>query len=317
MSDRRRQAMDVRVKARRDRVAQARVRRRRRVAASVAVLVLAGIAAAGVAVSPLADITEVEITGVEGERLRQVRDAADLHPGQNVLTADLDAASSRVERIPWVHSAVARRRPPTTVEVAVLVRTPVAVVDTGTGTWLVDAEGVVVAEGGDDRLPLVDAPGSDPPAVGSPVRDPAVRNALDMRSELPEAIRSRVVRYVAPSPKGLRLELENGITVRAGRAERVTEKGQAIALLLERVRLAEEDGAGSSSAGAATGPDPEGARDDGTSDEGAASGQGGVSRYADPDDRQDGEAPGGRRAVEIDVRAPDRPVVVPAEAGAR
>lgn len=289
--DRRRQAMDARLKARRDGVARARLRRRRRVTASVAALVLVAMAATGVAMSPLAEITEVRVMGVDGERLRQARAAADVHLGENVLAADLGAAEGRIEELPWVHSAAVRRQPPTTVEVTVVVRTPVARVATSESTWLVDREGVVVAEGSDKQLPLVEAPEAVLPAVGDPVRDAAVRNALKMRARLPDRLRSQVVRYEAPSPRGLRLQLDNAVTVRVGRAERVEEKAQAMALMLAQMRDAEEDGGGSGAPG---------------------SGRGGASRFADPgESRDDAAGSDGARVAEIDVRAPDRPVLVP------
>lgn len=293
MSDRRRQAMDARLKARRDGVARARLRRRRRVAASAAALVLVAMAATGVAVSPLAEITEVRVAGVEGERLRKARAAADVHLGENVLTADLQTAESRVEELPWVHHAVVRRKPPTTVEIAVMVRTPVARVETSESTWLVDREGVVVAEGTEEQLPLVAAPDAVLPAVGSPVRDAAVRNALKMRARLPDSLRSQVVRYEAPSPRGLHLHLDSGVTVRVGRAEQVEEKARAMSLMLAQLRDA-EDGADSSASG--SGP----------------SGSGGASRFAGPgESRDDAAGSDGSRVAEIDVRAPDRPVLVP------
>lgn len=300
MSDRRRQAMDARLKARRDGVARARLRRRRRVTASLAVVVLVAMAAAGIAMSPLAEITEVRVTGVDGERLRQARAAADVHLGENMLGVNLGTAEGRVEQLPWVHSAAVRRQPPTTVEITVVVRTPVVRLETSESTWLVDREGVVVAEGTDEQLPLVHAPEAVLPAVGSPVRDAAIRNALKMRARLPETLRSQVVRYEAPSPRGLRLQLEDGVTVRVGRAEQVQEKARAMSLMLAQMRDAEEDDAGVREWGA------------------DAPGEGGANRFAEPDESEDDAAgPDGAHVAEIDVRAPDRPVLVPSGRTAR
>lgn len=279
MSDRRRPAMDARLKARRDRVAHARRQRRRRVVGSLAILVALAGTAVAVAMSPLLDIAEVRVTGVDGDRREEVRAAARVEPGENLLAADLGAADARVEELPWVRAAVVRRVPPSTVELSVAPRTPVAVVRLADGVWLVDDEAVVVAGGGDDELPLIEAPNSVLPAAGQPVRDEAVVNALTVRARLPDEIRSRVTRYEAPSARGLRLELVDGTIVRVGRAERMAEKAKAIALLLEQA--ASEEGAGLDSG----------------DDAGSAT----------------AEAPG---IAEIDVRAPDRPVLVPASGGA-
>lgn len=263
-------AMDERLRARRRQVAQEHARRRRRVASSVVVLVLAAAAALAVARSPLFDIAEVRVVGVGGEDAREVREAASLRPGDNLLSVDLGAAAARVADLPWVRTADARRIPPSTVELRAARREAVAVVRLGDAAWLVDAEGVLVAGGAQEGLVEISAPNSVLPGVGVRISDAALRNAIAVRNGLPGPLRAAVVRYEAPSERGLRLHLERGVVVRFGSAERIGAKARSVGLLLEQIR-ARADRAGSS---------PEGV------------------------------APSG--PVEIDVRAPDNPVLAPA-----
>lgn len=236
-------------------------------------MVFVAVAAVAVARSPLFAIAEVRVAGVVGQQVDEVRHAAALRPGHNLLTADLRAAEDRVARLPWVRTAEARRVPPSTVQIRATPREPVAVVRLPGAAWLVDADGVVVAGGSREGLVEIRAPNSVLPGVGVEVRDAALRNAIAARNQLPDGLRAAVVRYEAPTERGLRLHLDNGVVVRFGSAEHVAAKARSLVLLLEQARVqAERHGAN---------PQEDAAEDLGVG--------------------------------EIDVRAPDNPVLVPVD----
>lgn len=266
---RQRPPMDARIRARRDAVRRDRARRRRQVLASiVALLAMVGLAG-GIARSPLFAIVDVRILGVAAVQRDEVRTIADLEPGDNLLSADLDAAAERVRSLPWVKDAAAYRLPPSTVELRVRPREPVVVVRLPDARWLVDAEGVVVAGGTRDGLVELSAPHSVVPGVGALVRDAALRNALTVVAQLPASVRAKIERYDAPSARDLRLHLRTGIVVRFGVAERVEEKARSVELLLAEAAAQAERRSSSIAPGEALG------------------------------------------IAEIDVRAPDNPVLVP------
>jgi cell division protein FtsQ len=259
--------MDERFRRRRRDVRRAQARRRRRfTVAALTLLLLAGVGLA-VARSPLFEITEIRVSGTD--RAGDVRAASGLEPGDNLLAADLDAAVAGIEQLGWVRSASAERRPPSAVEIDVVLRRPVAVVRLTDTSWLLDDEGVVLSGGAHDDLVAIDAPASVLPAVGVQASDAAVRNALAVHAALPADLRERVERYDAASPRGLRLRMtgEDGapVWVRFGLAERVDTKAEVIQMLLAQVH--------------------------------------------DQAARQADDAVTG--AIELDVRAPDNPVLIP------
>lgn len=243
---RRGEGMDERIRARRREVRRARARKRRRV--TVALLLLAGVVVGGVVVSrsALFEITDVEVdiadlAGAHDDRVAQVAAAAGISPGENLLHTDLSAAETRVEALPWVRTVEIGRVPPSTVRIAVTPRAPVATVNSEDSSWLVDAAGVVVAGGARDDLVHIDAVNSVLPGPGVRISDAAVRNALTVRAQLPESLREHVVRYDAPSPRGLRLLVRSeaapdGVWVRFGLAERVDAKVAVLTALLEQAR---------------------------------------------------------------------------------
>lgn len=198
--------VDPRIRARRRQVAQEQVRRRRRVTLSVLGLVLLLGGAYGVSRTPLFLVDEVRVAGVTGARAAQVREVAAIGRGTNLLDIDIDAVTTRVEDLPWVKEAVIRRLP-TAVELRVTPRIAAAVVRVARAAWIVDPDGWLLAGGSPPELVRIDAPNAVLPSVGERIADRGVRNALRVHAALPDELREMVDRYEAPSDRGLRLRL--------------------------------------------------------------------------------------------------------------
>jgi cell division septal protein FtsQ len=111
--------------------------------------------------------------------------------GQHVLEVDLDVWRQRVLGSTWVERAALRRLLPSTVEVVVEERQPIAIGRLGTELYLVDPHGRVIDEYGPNYaqfdLPIVDGLASAP-AAGEPLVDEA---KAQLAYELVEALRAR------------------------------------------------------------------------------------------------------------------------------
>ncbi|MEZ5286057.1 MAG: FtsQ-type POTRA domain-containing protein [Vicinamibacterales bacterium] len=133
-------------------------------ARAVALVALAGYASwRGVALVSGASTFHVEHVTVAGnQRLStgEVTSLLDGLQGSHILAADLASWRARLQSSPWVEAASLRRVLPSTIEVRVRERRPIALARVGSGLYLVDAHGVVVDEYGppyaDLDLPLVD-----------------------------------------------------------------------------------------------------------------------------------------------------------------
>lgn len=226
--------VDERIAARRAEVRDDRRRRRLRRTVLVLVLVVLGVVAVLVERSSLVALAEVRVAGTQRLSPDAVRTAADLELGTSTLRLPLDRARERVEELPLVHTAEVRRLDPLTVLVDVTERVPAAVVVHGGRAILVDDEGVVVAEGREEGLPVIEVPGQRLPEPGATLRRaPAAANAHAALAALPGPVRSLVATYVAEGPDELQLRLLDGTRVRFGRAERVDEKARALGAVLE------------------------------------------------------------------------------------
>ncbi|MPZ86812.1 MAG: FtsQ-type POTRA domain-containing protein [Nitriliruptorales bacterium] len=236
--------MHERFRARRQEVEDAGRRRRRRITGSlVALVTLAGMSVS-LSFSPLFAVAGVQVTGLDPVREREAWQAAGISPGQNLLFVDLAGAEDAVRALPYVAAVEIRRVSASILEVAVAAREPVAVLRLEAESWLVDAGGTLVGGGTlPDAVPI-DAPGTPLPPVGEQIGPSGVRTALAIHAGLPPELRNRVERYDARDEHSVRLLLRPGtpagdgsrpISVRVGDAGRVQAKGQAIALLLERL----------------------------------------------------------------------------------
>ena len=130
--------------------------------------VLGGIVAsvAGVAVHELAwgesyEVAQVHFDGAQRASPAELRHLADVRSGDHLLSVDLDAVARKVERHPWVVSATARRRLPSTIEVTVVEHEPVMLLALDK-LWYVDANGVVFKSASTDDLDYPVLTGLDP-----------------------------------------------------------------------------------------------------------------------------------------------------------
>lgn len=226
--------VDERIAARRAEVRGDRRRRRLRRTTLVAVLLVVAVLVVVVERSSLVALAEVRVEGTNRVDADDVRTAADLELGTSTLRLPLDRARARVESLPLVATAEVRRLDPLTVLIDVTEREPVAVVEGDGGAVLVDADGVVVAEGREEGLAVIRMGQGRVPDPGDAIGEaPAAANAHAALGALPGPVRSLVGTYVAQGPDELELQLLDGTRVRFGRAERVDEKARALGAVIE------------------------------------------------------------------------------------
>jgi cell division protein FtsQ len=91
--------------------------------------------------------------------------------GQNIVWTDLDAWRRRLLASPWVRDAALRRSLPSTVQVVIFERRPMAIGRVNGEMYLVDERGVIIDQYGpqyaDLDLPIVDGLGAAPGETGS------------------------------------------------------------------------------------------------------------------------------------------------------
>lgn len=133
-------------------------------------------------------ISGVDVNGVNHLGEAEIKKIVGPFTGVNIFRADLDAAVRRACANPWVKSVRIDRRLPNRISMNVTERTPYAILDNGSGIFLMDNEGVLI-----ERLTREQAQGWKLPSVlakdyrsrsGDPLSSDAIGEALKLFGEI-------------------------------------------------------------------------------------------------------------------------------------
>jgi cell division protein FtsQ len=177
----------------------------------------------------LMGVSLIRVTGVSILDADAVREAAQIPDGTPLARVDTALVARRVSALPPVATVDVGRSWPNTLTIAVVERTPVAVVQQDKQFGLVDRSGVrylTVAERPAD-LPLIRVadPGPD---------NPETRAALQVLHDLTAELREQLEKLVVEAPARIRLELDGGRTIVWGDASQGELKARVATALLKR-----------------------------------------------------------------------------------
>ncbi len=174
--------------------------------------------------SPVLQVRDVRVLGVEGPRAQEVLAVAAVPTGVPLARIDAAAAQERLGSLPWVATAEVRRGWPNEVVIAVTGREPVAVLASDPKRMAVDAEGVsfVSSTPLERGLPRITAEGD------------ALVAAVSVLESLPDDISERVVSIRATTRDDVDLILRSGDEIRWGSANQAEAKAEVLRVLLTR-----------------------------------------------------------------------------------
>ena len=191
-------------------------------------LVIAGAAGLGLLwwVGWHSQVTLVQHVVVEAPRgisEESIRLASGISAADHVPSVDEDAVRLGImEAIPAVADVQLERSLPDTIRLSVVTRSPMAVVESGNGFYVMDAEGVIF-----DKV----ARSKDLPVIRAGT-DESRETARSVLLAIPDDLRKRVVRVTAGSRDDVTLGLRGGATVRWGSVEDSALKARVLAGLM-------------------------------------------------------------------------------------
>jgi cell division protein FtsQ len=188
----------------------------------------------GVTHSRIFDLRSLSVSGNVHLTSSEVASIGDLRSRTNILWLSTGALKRRLERNPWIRDVRISRVLPSAVSIAIVERTPVAIL--ARSRLLVSSDGVVLGPADTRfRLPLIegDAGGGDGAARISP-QNPA----LQIARALPESLVLRVASVGPDRSGGLVLTLSDGTVVLLGDAADAQAKAAALLSLLRWIERA-------------------------------------------------------------------------------
>jgi cell division protein FtsQ len=205
------------------------VRPRLVAAAAVGVLVLLVGVPLLLAFGPVFPVRTITVSGASGALAGQVRTALAGELGRPVALVGDDDVAAALHAVPAVERFTLVRRPPSTLEVAVVPRTPIAQRRTAAGWAVLDAAGVTieVAAARAAGLPAVTIPAGTVRPVQAYAAAVSALHALQGTTPAVTAVR-------ASSPDDVQLTLQGGVDVQWGGPEQGAAKAEALHAALVR-----------------------------------------------------------------------------------
>jgi cell division protein FtsQ len=195
---------------------------------SVIGLGLVGVATWGVTHSRIFEMRSLKVTGNVRLSSSDVAALGRLDSRTNVLWLSGGALERRLEADPWIRDAQISRTLPSFISIAIVERTPAAVL--AGSRALVSSDGIILGRAGDTaRLPVIAAE-AQPKVVSG--RLPIELPALRVVRSLPASLIPSVARIGVDGSGQLTLSLRDGTRVVLGDADEVGPKAAALQALL-------------------------------------------------------------------------------------
>jgi cell division protein FtsQ len=223
--------------SRRREVRRQHARRRRRVTISVVVLLSLATGGWALARSSLFALDGIEVKGSTLLSRAEILQASGLHVGQSMLSLHADRVRARIARLPLVRVVSVARVPTNRVRITVVERAAKFVLETAESRWYLDGDATLLGEvgGAYPALPTIRLRSPLSADTGDRARTPALVDALRLWDSLPVSLKAAHSVIDATVPAGLTLERPD-YEIKFGTLDRLSEKLQAIRLVLDRVR---------------------------------------------------------------------------------
>jgi cell division protein FtsQ len=177
----------------------------------------------------LLGVRSVEVIGAKEISSDAVLKAAAIENGTPMVRLDADEAAARVAKLPRVFEVVVERSWPSTVEIIVTERAPVAILRSGAEIHLVDSTGL-------DYAKVATPPAGLPTLAMSNVRpdDPATKAAVTVLGAIPKQLKDQVTTITAKTQGDVRMTLTDGRLIKWGDARDNARKAAVLAAVLTR-----------------------------------------------------------------------------------
>ncbi|WP_236791640.1 FtsQ-type POTRA domain-containing protein [Amycolatopsis sp. GM8] len=174
-------------------------------------------------------VRSVEIEGAAAVPADQIRAAAEVPDRKPMMLIDTGEIAARVMRLPGVASVDVSRSWPSTLDITVTERTPIAFFTGPGGVHLVDSTGLdyKTVQNKPDKLPELSLAHVAPD-------DAATRSVTAVLASLPQSLKDQVTAVRAKTPGGVEFTLANGKIVRWGSADEPDRKMKVLSVLMTR-----------------------------------------------------------------------------------
>ena len=192
--------------------------------------------------SPLFSVRSLSVTGSSVLVSDDVLTASGITKGTPLISIDSATAATSVEALPLIKSAVVELRWPSSVAIAVTMRTPVAFLSTSGRYARIDSTGRVLSLTANpptkfSPIPLeMQVAGVTPGRPGSWLPDRATPT-VKVAAKIPAAFRGQVAKVVGNADGTVTLQMTSPVTFNLGTADKLQAKFSDVAAIIAGTSL--------------------------------------------------------------------------------
>ncbi len=184
-------------------------------------------------------IKTVVIRGNKHLKVEQIRERSGVDSYTRLITLPVGRLDENLENDPWVKEAKVGRHLPDTVNIDVIERKPVAVVDFGGVGFLVDDEAHVMAQVTVDEFPeliRVHAGDASVPTVDSRVDNKKIRECIQVVGDMPAELRATLALLNPYDGRGYVFISRDGYNIIYGAVSESSRKDEILEAIIMEIR---------------------------------------------------------------------------------
>lgn len=188
--------------------------------------------------SPLFEIRNIVITGTQHLQKDTVLDAVGIRRGENIFNVKVKDAEQRLQLISLIQSAKVERKLPSTIDIQIAERVPVALLYAKDGFIQVDGEGIYLQKGSldDKNLPILSGITCTATTPGKPVQGKELDAALQVVKQMPPELLPNLSEVNISEQNGVRLYTLDGVQCQLGPPLEVSEKCRLLVNILQELK---------------------------------------------------------------------------------
>jgi len=183
-------------------------------------------------------IKEVNFTGNQNVSTDRLKQASGIEAYSNLVTLPVGRIARDLETNSWVKHARVQRHLPHTVNIQIVERVPVAMLDYTTSAYLVGSDGLVIEKIAPDQhpeLPRVYGGKSTQPTVGSRVSDKKLDECVEVLAGMPKAVRDMLLLGNPFDGRGQVFVSRSGFNVIYGHTGSMRKKNEVLEAIITEV----------------------------------------------------------------------------------
>lgn len=216
-----------------------RLARRLLLAIAVLFILAAGVVGGLVFFSDTFDINDVRVKGNSRLDAGYIRQLSLVDSYGSLLTLPVDNVARNLEQDPWIREARIGRRLPGTVDMVIVERVPMAMLDYGGTGFLVDDTGYLICASRPDEspeLPRVHCGDLPPPRISGRPSHAGVRDCLKVIASMAPETRDVLLLANPFDERGQVFQTRLGFNIVYGRASDLPKKNEALQVVTTDVK---------------------------------------------------------------------------------